>query len=581
MLDTQRDFEDIPERTLSRRSFLMGAGAAGALAATGTLGACAPKSAEEITPGGSPVAASEGVGWLGSAPEIDPASITETVDTDLLIVGAGNGGLVAAATAVELGIDFVLAEKNPAYTEDRVWIGAVNSHYTREAGLEVDPQKILFELSKYASNKVDQNVIKVWINESAAMIDWLDTVLGPVADFDTVLGPEGNWYIPPVQHIYGGQQGMPVMGGPTTMGGPSRNGALEQIVLDAGNIIHYEHRLEKLIREGNGPVTGGIFSRSDGSYLQINARNIILATGGYANNPTMIDALIPLVPACCTSNSYNPGNDGSGMKAALHVGASKDIEGTAMIFDRGAVPPGMAAGYVGEGDERAFPGPIMQFVFGSQPFLKVDLNGRRFANESTPYDFITHAAATRKNGTYIQIFDASAAEDVMRFATIGCSKIGPMILLALGEGDPSKAFAQEIELGAVVQADTIEELAEKLEIPVDAFVTTVARYNELNEKQVDEDFGKESFRLSAIDTPPYYGVTLGGALLTTIDGLTITPDMQVLDTDKNIIEGLYAVGDVSGNFFANNYPELIVGTACGRTLTFGRHAVYHSAGKSV
>jgi succinate dehydrogenase/fumarate reductase flavoprotein subunit len=373
--------------------------------------------------------------------------------------------------------------------------------------------------------------------------------------------------------------GMPPMMG--AEGVPSRNANLEKIVTGAGNTILYNHRLEKLVREADGPVTGGVFSLEDGSYLQINAKSTILATGGYANNPTMIEALIPIVPKVCTSNSYNPGNDGSGLKSALWAGAAKDVEGTAMIFDRGAVPPGMAAGYVGEGESRTFPGPIMQVMFGSQPFLKVDLQGKRFANESTPYDFITHAASMRKNGTYIQIFDATAAEDVQRFQTVGCSKIGAMLLLALGEGDPTKAFAAEIEMGVVIQADTLEDLATKLKIPVDTFVATVKRYNELNAKGVDEDFGKEPFRLSGIDTPPYYGVTLGGALLTTIDGLNINPNMQVLDTQTQVIEGLYAVGDVSGNIFSGNYPELLIGTACGRTLTFGRHAVYHIAGKQV
>ena len=129
-----------------------------------------------------------------------------------------------------------------------------------------------------------------------------------------------------------------------------------------------------------------------------------------------------------------------------------------------------------------------------------------------------------------------------------------------------------IEKGYVQKADTLEELAEKLNIPVDTFVATVKRYNELCKKGVDEDYGKAQYRLTPIDTAPYYGVRTAAWHLTTLDGVGINTDMQVLGEDGKPIEGLYATGDCSGGFFANNYPNLFTGLACGRTMTFGRHA---------
>jgi hypothetical protein len=405
------------------------------------------------------------------------------------------------------------------------------------------------------------------------MIGWLDTIMGTEYVLDTQLGPEGPYYIPPIQHMFIGLQGLR-----PREGALSRNQTLEKVVTDAGNTILFEHALVKLLREDGGKVTGALFETPEGDFVQINAKNTILATGGYPANKLMIEELNPIVPRCCTANSYNPNNDGTGLKAALHIGAQKDIEGTAMIFDRGAVPPGMKAGYEGE----SFPGPIMQFNFGSQPFLKVDMDGNRFANESTPYDFICHAAATRKNGTYVQVFDANVRSDVARFQTVGCSKVAGMMFYAVPEPAPfEEVYKTEYELGGFVMADTIEDLAASLQIPVDNFTKTVARYNELYEKQVDEDYGKEPYRLSALNTPPYYGAILGGSLLTTLDGVRINKDMQVLDLQGDVIEGLYAVGDVSGGMFSGNYPELIIGSACGRTLTFGRHAALHIAGKTV
>ncbi|MDR0626250.1 MAG: FAD-binding protein [Bifidobacteriaceae bacterium] len=563
---------------LSRRGFVAGTFAAGALVGAGALAACSPEKPGGQQSAGTGRDASGQAGaddWLGVAPEIPASEIASTLETDLLIVGAGNGGLVAAATAAQEGMDFLLAEKNSVVCETRIWVGAVNSHYTKEAGIEVDPQRVLFELSRYASYKCDQEVIKVWINESAKLIDWLDEVHGPEYFLDTAMTPDSPYYIPELQHMYKSENGLPTafpgMSDPPLM----RNEALEKLIVDAGHEILFEHRLVKLLREDGGAVTGGVFETTAG-YVQINAKNTLLTTGGYADNRVMMETLNPVVPRCCTANSFNPGNDGSGQRAALHIGAQRDPEATAMIFDRGAVPPGMAAGYVGD----AFPGPIMQFMFGSQPFLKVDQDGRRFANESTPYDFITHAASLRRNGTYVQVFDRNCLADSMRFQTVGCSKIGPFIL-AMSEGDPDAAFAAEMEAGAVVKAESIEELAEKLQLPVDTFTATVERYNELFDKGVDEDFGKEAFRLSAIKEPPFYGVTLGGSLLTTIDGLTITPDMEVKDTEGNVIPSLYAAGDCSGSFFSGNYPELIIGVAVARTMTFARHAVLHIAGKSV
>ena len=127
-----------------------------------------------------------------------------------------------------------------------------------------------------------------------------------------------------------------------------------------------------------------------------------------------------------------------------------------------------------------------------------------------------------------------------------------------------------MEQGGLIQkADTLEELAEKLNMPADAFVATVERYNELCAKGEDEDFGKESYRMLPLENPPYYGCRQGATVLCTLDGLRINTKMQVLDTEGNPIEGLYSAGDCSGGFFAHNYPEYIVGVAIGRTLTEG------------
>ena len=95
-----------------------------------------------------------------------------------------------------------------------------------------------------------------------------------------------------------------------------------------------------------------------------------------------------------------------------------------MLFDRGIVAPGVDGGYVASDSAfggKAFPGPIRQYNPGTQPFLKVNRNGERFANESSPYNDIVYAAAHQPGRVYAQICDANILEDAKRFHTIGCS----------------------------------------------------------------------------------------------------------------------------------------------------------------
>ena len=124
----------------------------------------------------------------------------------------------------------------------------------------------------------------------------------------------------------------------------------------------------------------------------------------------------------------------------------------------------------------------------------------------------------------------------------------------------------------MVKADTIEELAKKLGLPVDALKATVARNNELYKKGEDVDYGKEKHRLSPVEQAPFYGAKNAGWLLCTMDGIQINTEMNAIDTEGNPIPGLYVVGSDSGGYFANEYPNLSTGMAAGRSATFGRIA---------
>ena len=509
--------------------------------------------------------------WLGEAPEIADSQITSTLDTSLLIIGAGNGGMMAAATAADAKMDFILCEQNETLGDTRHWIGALDTEAMKKAGVTVQKDRLLNEIARYASYTCDMDVIKMWMSNSAEMISYLES-LGlsasvNIAHENHVGGNHMEYYVPSIWHTVSAPEGSEFAGAM----GCERNRFLEKHIQDLGYQVNYSMTLVRLNQDETGKVTGAIFTDAKGAYVKINAENVILATGGYPGNPKMVKALAPIVNECVTANSYYGPDTGMGIRAGIWAGAKMDTTDAPMIFDRGLVAPGVKAGYVDDGQGNlAFPGTVYQFNPGTQPHLKVNKEGFRFANESCPYDFLNHAASLQTDGVYAAIMDANVTDAILAYDQYGCAQIS--VNIAKNDGI-MPMIESYVEQGLIFKADTIEELAEKLGIPADNLKSTVERYNELCAKGVDEDFGKEAYRMRPVAAAPYYGCFLGGSLLTTCDGLRINRKCQVYDTNHQIIEGLYSIGDCSGSFFAGNYPEYFVGVAVGRTMTQGRVAV--------
>ena len=525
--------------------------------------------------------------WLGKEPDIDEASITETIDTDIVIVGAGNGGMFAAAYAAANGLNFRVIEQNSAVQDTRHWYGAIDSSAAKDAGAPAtDKAKLLSEISRYASGKCDQRVVKTWINESSAMHDFMRSILEDKYGWECefTAGDEAKWpdengehntdYLFPVQeHNYMASE---------SKSGTPRNVLLQQYIEELGYTVDFKTSLAKLEKDADGRITGIIAqSTEDGHFIRYNANDgVLLACGGFPGNPYMMEQLDPLGTSVTTACSYSPSDKGYGIRAAVWAGANLDKEAAPMLFDRGIVAPGVDGGYVESESAfggKAFPGTIRQYNPGTQPFLKVNRNGERFANESCPYNDIVYAAAHQPGRVYAQICDANILEDAKRFHTIGCSaqtRNG-------GEAYLQGKMDEAIEAGALFKCDTIEELADKLGFTgeaKDTFLATIDRYNELYDNQNDVDFGKPAYRLSAIRQAPFYGCWLGASLLCTEQGIAINEKGQALDNDNKPMPGLYVTGDMSGSFFANNYPCLMAGVAMGRTLTFAMKAIKQMAG---
>ena len=516
--------------------------------------------------------------WLGEAPEIAEADIVETRTTDFLIVGAGNGGMAAAAYAAKRGYDFLVIEKGTTMARTRNWYGAIDSEDVLAAGEKpVDRARLRRELKRYASGKCNMAAFNTWINESAAMHKFIKDCYAkysPDSVLTLTVGDEAVWphaeesgfYFPICEHTWDRKL--------------DRMKMFQQMCDEAGHPVAYSTALVKLEKNAEGRVTGAIAQNTETkAYIRINAaKGVLLAAGGYSFNTQMMEALDPLAVAVTTSNVSWPTNTGDGIKAAMWVGAALQAEAAPMLFDRGIVAPGVDAGYVTlPSGDKVFPSEDGQFNLGSQPFLKVNRNGERFTDESGTYDHMPFAAYNQPGHVYASIFDANMPEDVQRFHTLGCS--------AQTRNSPERQL-QSVEKmaaqGKAAVADTLEELADKLGFTGKAketFLATVARYNELYDAQDDADFGKQAYRLSAIRKAPFYGFWMGACILCTEQGILVNEKAEALSTEGQPIPGLYVTGDMSGGFFVDNYPCLMPGIAMGRTMTFALKAVKVAMGE--
>ena len=550
---------------ISRRSFLKGiAASAMGVAAANLIPQQQAAVAEEAAklPAGVPA-------WLGVEPEVSFDQCVAQYDTEVLVVGSGTAGWPAYAAALENGAKAIMIERGAKFGSPKGDLGSIGSKKQLEAIAKdekyfIDKHECVKDIVKNSASSVDTRLWYIWANDSAEAVDWYTDILEKndytmwlEAGVGTPGGRDKAW---PTGHS-------PASNSKETLGVAD---VLKNYTDSLGGTAMTETTLIKLVKSGER-VTGAICQNAEGKYILINAsKGVIIATGGYSGNREMLEARQPLTLKL--ASRQGSADNGSGIKAALWAGAMMQYDSLSMFFNRTAIMPDAVSGY---------DTPGKNFWFGEQPFMKVNLNGERFCNESGLYEYLTHSVQFQKDYTYCDIWDSTFAEDVDRFEMLGCSR-----LELFDNGAPSnwtlerawQAVEGLIEEGFVIKADTIEELAEKLGLPVENLVASVARYNELEAKGHDDDFGKVAYRLSRIDTPPYYGVRCSAWHLCTLDGVLINQNMQAITPSHDPIEGLYVVGDASGGTFSGVYPNLCTGLAAGRSLTFGRRAGRIAAG---
>jgi len=485
--------------------------------------------------------------WENPPAPIRENEIARTVETDIVIVGAGCAGIFAAHSAAEHGLKVAVVEKFPVLSARGMDNGAVNSKLQLAAGKKIDEDLIFADLVRFANNRAHPELIAIWVRQSGRVFDhYIDLCQAngmkvALAECFSVAKEHPELYRQyPTAHIFARKDQKISTGNEYIPTQQAFLGFIEGACKKLGVSFHYDTACEQILRQSKGPVTGIVGKTKDGEYVKFKAaKAVVLAAGGYTENPEMIDAWCP-VAHDAEIQTYNPkgGNTGEVFAQALWIGAGLQAWPHPVMI-------------------HTIPGFHIDLMAGNQSFMHVNRLGKRFQSESLPNQALVDGRFRQPGRQAWAIFDAKYEQDHAAFET---GFDGPVT-------EPIGVLDSHADKGRLFRADTLEELARQIGVPVETFVATCNRYSEMAHNSKDEDFGKEPYLMFTIVQPPFYAVPIRSHMLTTVGGLDCDPDMQVLDTEGNKIEGLYAVGNTQGNFFANEYPLMAPGLSHGRAIT--------------
>ena len=550
---------------LSRRSFISGTAAVASTAAlAGTVTSALADEAQEST--------AYTPSFMQAPAPIDAADIKETIDADIVIIGSALSGLCACRAAVENGAkNIVVIEKADTWQCRSNQFGTIGGKIQEDLGIKIDRNAAVGQLMKECGYRPNQRILNLWADNSGEAFDWF---LAPMEgkyvienESDPYDAEEGHlsvrkthWPEPDNSHteddfypIFSDCQiTLPTMA-PWVE-------AIYNICVEAGVTFKFSTWARQLVRENNeGPVTGVICQDVDGNYSQVNAsKAVLLATGDFAGNKDMMSYYVPWATRFASifpnrDAAGDPTNTGDGQCMGMWIGAKMEDGPLAPMTHHLGGPLGMDA------------------------FLLTDVNGDRFVNEDVGGQPFQNQLSRLPKKTAWQVFD-SEWPNQLQYMDCGHGNVSwyvdddkvPGGSYGRNAYISQAMFDEAMSTDAGVQADTIEELAEKMGVPVEEFCATIERYNELAEKGVDEDFGKRADRMFAIENPPFYGYKLTDTvLLVCMGGLETTVDFEVLDTNDDVIPGLYAVGNAQGGRFLVDYPLPCPGISHGMAMTHG------------
>ncbi len=537
---------------VSRRAFVASAGAAAVAAAVGSTMAAAAETASAAASSASDDAprrdAQGRYEW-----EVAPDPITDvarTVDTDILVIGAGLSGCACACAAAEAGGKVTVVEKTSSWNGRGGGFGAINSRYMEEQGIVVDKVNAKQHWIAQCASRANEDLIVEFFNNSEQASNWLldkaekhgcTIMIGAFYSHDDVYAEQ------PGYHMVMASEGSDL---------ESKQFAGTELcyldAVDAGAQFVFDSPAVQLVTEG-GKVVGCVCEAEEG-YVRYNAsKGVVLAAGDIGGNLDMCKAYAPIcVKYGFPRSQYLPAgaNTGDGHKMGMWAGAQlQDLPLPTMMHPQA-------------------------FCWFHGPFLFVNDEGRRFMCEDTWVQGKSLAINRQPNGEAWSVFDANWETDLVNGLPYGGGMFWDSFR-AYGS-DPSEApkyfetqIPKYIEQGIAFQEDTLEALAGDIGCDPDTLAATVDRYNSMCDAGEDTDYYKKPVFLTPVRQGPFYALKVGPALLTVTGGLKVNADFQCLDADGEGIDGLYALGNCMGDVTAVDYPINVAGNSHGRCITFG------------
>ena len=526
---------------IDRRNFVKGTALAGGIAAAAGAGISTAAYADEAS---SAIEYPEGLSaedYACSVVELEP--ITDFIDEktfDVVVVGAGTSGLPAVLTALEEGATVGCLQKESVPISQ----GGGSSGIIHEMSTPLGEREWFSEYNKDCSYRINPDLVNFFINYSGETCMWM-TKQAEAVGFPPYVHTTRMF-----SHTYSENSYVLI---PWNNYGPKPKSNLELIQLlaeraaELGAEFFFETPGVQLIQDESGRVVGVVGKTADG-YIKFNAtKGVILATGDYQNNDSMV---AKFSPDLVRFSKKQFGKTGDGILMSMAIG--------------GKLCPVMHSKQMHDFDA----GPMQD-----EPFLALDEKGHRFMNEETPmisWNLTLRWQDAPDPGKFVRIWDANYAEQVSGWGGRPSSEEQILNFIPGALEEPKGVTPGLIDTH---KADTLEELAEQLGIPADALIASVERYNELCEKGVDEDFAKNPMYLKPITTPPFYGVHQWMRVTAICGGVQVNGNYQVIDGNGDPIEGLWAVGFGAGDLCGDvDWSFYLGGLSNGSCMTSGRYA---------
>lgn len=420
---------------------------------------------------------------------------------DIVVVGAGGAGLSAAVAAAEANsaLKIVVLEKqgiiggNTNYSTGG--INAAETDIQKNLGIVDSKQQFFDDTMLGGKQKNIPSLVWNLVNNAPITISWLSSLGADLTDIGLMGGSS-------VKRTHRPQGGSAI--------GPHLMKVLKTAV-DSKNIeIRTSNKVTALLTAPDGSVCGVSVQNADGSSYRLTSRAVIIATGGFGANLAMVTQLQPSLSGFATLN--HPGATGDAFDWVKPIGGVTIQMSYIQIH-----PTAEATNHI----------LITEAVRGNGAIL-VNSEGQRFCNEMDTRDVVSAAILKQNNKEALLIFDQTVRKSLASIET----------------------YANQHLLS---QGATLEELATLVGIPADNFSLSVSRYNTMQKKGHDDDYGRSATAMPVpIEISPFFAVRVTPAIHHTMGGLSVNTDTQVLKADGTPIVGLYAAGEVTGGLHGAN-----------------------------